>query len=328
MNKSKKTILESEFLISEFAEKIPSSNEQIIKLRMKEKYGNGRILIYEIFKNIFLFYSEYDSFKSFVEEDGVFYKFPVICIEHFILGEMTVVLKNRETISVKEGETLFFSGSNSLIEAYSESKNLKALTLFCYNDDIPYLSSEFDVSEVELTYFFNSLSKRKNFLTTKTDSRSCLLIKELLTYIKVQNMTMIKLRGIELFINAIVDFPKYEDSVQKKYNRDLLFKVIEIKRFIEKNWKKNYTIDHIAREFGISKTYIKDIFKYLYGEGLASFSRKYRIEKAKEMIKTTDKTIIEIANIVGYSNPSKFSKAFKNQFGMLPVKYRKEVKKI
>ena len=53
------------------------------------------------------------------------------------------------------------------------------------------------------------------------------------------------------------------------------------------------------------------------------YLKKIKMEYAKTMIITTNKNIGDIANETGYKNPSKFSEAFKNYFGVLPNKYRK-----
>ena len=37
---------------------------------------------------------------------------------------------------------------------------------------------------------------------------------------------------------------------------------------------------------------------------------------------STDKSILEVANEIGYENPSKFSQSFKKYLGILPRKYR------
>jgi AraC-like DNA-binding protein len=61
----------------------------------------------------------------------------------------------------------------------------------------------------------------------------------------------------------------------------------------------------------------------LYGLGPYAYLRQYRLQKAKDLLIRTEKNILEIANSVGYANPSKFSCAFKRVFGLSPLKYRK-----
>ncbi len=51
------------------------------------------------------------------------------------------------------------------------------------------------------------------------------------------------------------------------------------------------------------------------------------MEKAAELLRETDESILEAAQEVGYESQSKFSEAFKEHFNMLPKEYRKEKKK-
>ena len=46
--------------------------------------------------------------------------------------------------------------------------------------------------------------------------------------------------------------------------------------------------------------------------------RKIRLNKAREMLLTTEKNISEVAYEVGFSAPSYFTKCFKEEFGQLP----------
>ena len=52
------------------------------------------------------------------------------------------------------------------------------------------------------------------------------------------------------------------------------------------------------------------------------YSKKHlqscRLQKGKELVQTTDKTISEIAYDVGFNDPSYFSRAFKEEFGLAP----------
>ncbi|UXZ09306.1 helix-turn-helix transcriptional regulator [Clostridium perfringens] len=67
-------------------------------------------------------------------------------------------------------------------------------------------------------------------------------------------------------------------------------------------------------------------FKSIYGTTIFAYSRMNKMKKAKELLEDNKLSILEISLAVGYSNGGKFSKAFKETFGMLPTEYRREVK--
>jgi signal transduction histidine kinase/DNA-binding response OmpR family regulator len=75
---------------------------------------------------------------------------------------------------------------------------------------------------------------------------------------------------------------------------------------------------HLSRKLLLSESQIYRKLKAITGKSTAVFIRSVRLQKAKEMIQTTDKTISEVAYEVGFNDPSWFSRAFKEEFGFAP----------
>ena len=87
--------------------------------------------------------------------------------------------------------------------------------------------------------------------------------------------------------------------------------------------QKHVTIKELAARFQISETGLKDNFKGIYGCRPYEFLKGCRMEWAAQRLKTTDESIADIGNAIGYENPSKFSAAFSSIYGLTPNKYRK-----
>lgn len=75
---------------------------------------------------------------------------------------------------------------------------------------------------------------------------------------------------------------------------------------------------HLAQKMNLSESQIYRKLKAITGKSTAVFIRSVRLEKAKDLIQTTEKTISEIAYEVGFNDPSWFSRAFKEEFGQSP----------
>ena len=73
----------------------------------------------------------------------------------------------------------------------------------------------------------------------------------------------------------------------------------------------------------MNPTTLKAVFKSVYGNSLASHIREHRMERAAELLRGTDLSILEIARQVGYDSQSKFSTAFREAYGLLPKEYRR-----
>lgn len=96
----------------------------------------------------------------------------------------------------------------------------------------------------------------------------------------------------------------------------------EIHSFLTQNLKKRVTIEELSQKYLINTSTLKEVFKGVYGQPIASYMKEYRLHHAANLLNATDKTIAQIAREVGYSSQSKFSAAFKDYAGVLPTEYR------
>jgi len=87
---------------------------------------------------------------------------------------------------------------------------------------------------------------------------------------------------------------------------------------------KDFSVDHLCLELGLNRTKLYSIIKSITGMTLANYIRKIRLDKAADLLKTTDMPISEVGYVVGLDSPSYFTRAFKEQYGMSPSEYIKK----
>ena len=85
---------------------------------------------------------------------------------------------------------------------------------------------------------------------------------------------------------------------------------------------ERFTIEELDKEFYMNPTTLKTVFKDVYGDSIAAHIKEHRMEKAAELLTTTDLSINEIASKVGYESQSKFTATFKEFYSRTPVEYR------
>jgi AraC-like DNA-binding protein len=78
----------------------------------------------------------------------------------------------------------------------------------------------------------------------------------------------------------------------------------------------------LARELGISVHYLSQVFSQEMQTTFYSYINDARIDAAKEELKTSQHTVLEIALSVGFNTRSSFYNAFKKRTGMTPSKYK------
>lgn len=95
-----------------------------------------------------------------------------------------------------------------------------------------------------------------------------------------------------------------------------------VKGYIQEHYRKEISLDILAHEMNISPNYLSNLFKKETGENLIEHVTRVRVERAAELLKTTDLKIYEIGKRVGYENEHYFSRVFKKVTGVSPNRYR------
>ena len=96
-----------------------------------------------------------------------------------------------------------------------------------------------------------------------------------------------------------------------------------VKRYIEEHYMNPIQLGNLALVVHVSQSYLSNRFKRETGMNFTQYLMKYRMEKAKELLRTTTDSCKVIAESVGYPDYPQFSKMFKKQEGMSPAEYQK-----
>ena len=94
-------------------------------------------------------------------------------------------------------------------------------------------------------------------------------------------------------------------------------------RFIEENIRSDISIDQLASLVHLSKFYFVRLFKRLMGVSPYQYVQITRVNAAKKLLMAPDLRINEIADAVGFSSATRFTKFFSEMTGMSPSEFRK-----
>lgn len=111
---------------------------------------------------------------------------------------------------------------------------------------------------------------------------------------------------------------------ESKDNRRIRREMEKAVHYFNENFFRDISIENYAKEQHMSTCWFIRSFKQYMGVPPLAYLTSIRINRAKELLETTDYTVSEIGEIVGYENPLYFSRIFKKIAGVSPVKYRKQ----
>jgi len=100
----------------------------------------------------------------------------------------------------------------------------------------------------------------------------------------------------------------------------------DIMTYIQQNYQRKITIHDLANTASMSKSYFCKFFKQMFGKTAIEYINQYRIEKACELISSSNLTLLDIAMGVGFDNFSYFIRKFKEIKKITPSQYRKGIK--
>ena len=88
------------------------------------------------------------------------------------------------------------------------------------------------------------------------------------------------------------------------------------------NMDKSLSLEDLAEEFHLSKSYINAIFKKYADRAPLDFFQNIKMQEACKLLRSTKEYISRIGRQLGYEDPYYFSRAFKKVIGISPKEYR------
>ena len=118
---------------------------------------------------------------------------------------------------------------------------------------------------------------------------------------------------------------KYKDMYQIFNEREQQL-VSDVIKYIYDNYTKELTINDVTEEFDITDTKLNKILMAYSGKRFIEFLNALKIDKACEMLLTTDKSVIDISFELGFNTVKTFNNNFSKLKNMSPTDFRKTVK--
>lgn len=117
------------------------------------------------------------------------------------------------------------------------------------------------------------------------------------------------------FTHKMADLPK-----QQVYS----IQIVKAIDYIRMHRNIKLTIQEIADELKINRSYLSSLFKKETGRSISDYIREEKIKAAANMLKFSEDSYGDIAEYFGFASQSHFIKCFRKQTGLSPKEYRKK----
>lgn len=150
--------------------------------------------------------------------------------------------------------------------------------------------------------------------------------KEILQYLQEEAFDKLTVGGSAVYFKKFaVEYSNYLEQLRINASKGGL--LLKIEKYIAQHYMENLSLKSLGDLFYINSVYLGQLFKKEYGMPFKDYLNHFRIQKAIEMLETTEERIYAIATQVGYNNPDYFISKFVQLKGITPHRYRIENKK-
>lgn len=126
----------------------------------------------------------------------------------------------------------------------------------------------------------------------------------------------------ELRYNAIIDFAqRVADQKHPEAYSDEVYSALQ---FIKTHTNQPIGVDDVLKHVYKSRSMFMEQFKKETGETIARYIIKAKLQESKQLLANSNKSIADISNFFYFSSQPHFQRAFKNEYGITPLAYRKK----
>ena len=260
-----------------------------------------------------------------VEEYTSFWK-------HYIDNLYTVSIKRSMNCRFKYGQTDFDYDGGALVatapnQVFS-SDNVEYVKTTGYKFVFhPDFIQGYPLAKNIHGYGFFSYSNNKGLFLSEKEEQIILNIFKSIEQECQNNLDKfsqdVLIANIELLLVHIDRYYNRQFLTRKSIGNDTLLKMEEIlNNYFVANNTKLPTVQSIADQLNLSPTYLSDLLKNLTGLTVQQHIHEKLIEKAKELLSTTNLSVSEIAYQLGFEFPQSFNKFFKKKTDLTPLEFK------
>lgn len=194
------------------------------------------------------------------------------------------------------------------------------------------IKSELSGVDIDIGAIVEKFSSDKEYFIRrdsllKNDEYIDHILREMYNVPKEIRMDLFKVKIMELLLRLkMLDKTLYTDD-RIYIPAGQAEKIKEVHKLIIDSPSKNYTVEVLSQMFDIPESTLRKNFREIYGSPIYKYIKKFKINKTAELLKSDSSLkVSDVAESVGYDNPSKFAAAFRDVMGITPLEYKQKRK--
>jgi two-component system response regulator YesN len=117
---------------------------------------------------------------------------------------------------------------------------------------------------------------------------------------------------------------EYNGRKQAEQTTDMIGR---IKHYVSEFLNEELSLTKLSELVHLSPTYLSRMYKQTTGQGLLEYVTEVRMNRSKQLLRTTEHKIQDIAGLVGLDSAAYFTRLFKKETGVTPLEYRESTVK-
>ena len=287
--------------------------------------GTGILYDYSIFPGIDLIFMDFNCSDIFDEPNEMR---NVLEIRHYQEGRVEFEFEGDKVFHLQQDE-FCVNGMLNMPARYSFPFDYcSGLSLVLDKNSMTEVTrSQLALFQIDISVLEEDLDTAHQWYICKTPPSMCHVFEELYAAKEHETSQYFRIKVLELLYHA-TKLRKGDRVAATYYAREHIEIVKRVRKAMLKDLSRSTPLEQFLRGEAISTVTFQTIFKQIYGRSPYAYLKHYRMNSAAVQLRESNESINQIALSLGYSNASKFARAFRDVFGVLPKDYRTAQKAI
>lgn len=287
--------------------------------------GTGILYDYSIFPGIDLIFMDFNCSDIFDEPNEMR---NVLEIRHYQEGRVEFEFEGDKVFHLQQDE-FCVNGMLNMPARYSFPFDYcSGLSLVLDKNSMTEVTrSQLALFQIDISVLEEDLDTAHQWYICKTPPSMCHVFEELYAAKEHETSQYFRIKVLELLYHA-TKLRKEDRVAATYYAREHIEIVKRVRKAMLKDLSRSTPLEQFLRGEAISTVTFQTIFKQIYGRSPYAYLKHYRMNSAAVQLRESNESINQIALSLGYSNASKFARAFRDVFGVLPKDYQTAQKAI